>query len=128
MVVARQHLVGSFAGKNYRNVLARELGDKVKRDAARIGQRLIQMPYQLRNEVAEVGRVEPEFMVLRAERERCLPSVLEFVVLVLPAVGAFVADAERLDAFSFVNFAHYGKNRARIQAAAEKDAERHLGN
>src|SRR5687768_18523348 len=79
-VVAAEEFVATIPREDDRHVLAGDLGDIPGRDGGRIGERFVEMTYQL-IEDAERVRTDNELMMLGAEVIRYGSSVLEFIEL-----------------------------------------------
>src|SRR2546423_5041363 len=117
--VSGEQFVSAVAGEHDGDVLARELRDHVGRDGGRVGERLVEVPDEFVNDVADVRR-DDELRVLRAETLGGEARVLQFVVAVF-------AEAYREGLDGSVGVArHQADDRARINAAGEERAERHV--
>ena len=80
--VAGPQLVAAVARQRDGDVLARRLRDVVGRHRGRIGERLVEMPGQLRQQIDDVG-ADDLLVLLDAEMPRDRPRVLELVEPVL---------------------------------------------
>src|SRR5437660_7481652 len=79
--VARKQLVTAVAGKDDRNVVARQFGNHEGGYRGGIGKRLVEMPGQLVNHIADFW-CDKEFVMVRAKLLRRHARVFEFVVAV----------------------------------------------
>ena len=121
MLVAGEELVGALPGQHDFDVAARELGDEKRRDRGEVGDRLVERVHRAREEVLDVHRLDDERVMIGAEMTRHAFGVRALVV----AAGDLEADRKRLDGLR-EHLAHQPDDDARVDAAAQKGAERHV--
>ena len=117
--IATEELVAPDAGHRHLHLAMRQLRDQERHQERRIGQRLVEVLDQGREEVDD-PRLNDQSLVLGAEVLRDTLGVGRLVVI---AVRAVEADTERAHAGAR-RLAHEGHHRRRVDAAAEERAQR----
>src|SRR5437763_382665 len=113
-------LLRTFAQDLDRHRAAREAREQERRDQRRIAERLVEEIWKSLDEVPCSTGIQDLLVVLRAERLRHTAGVDRFVE------GRILeADREGLEAASDVPGGE-GRDGARVDAAGEKDAQRHV--
>ena len=128
--VSADRFIRTFTGEHDRDVVAREFGNEIQRNAARVRHRFIEVRHHGRDRIPEIAAGDAEFMMLRAEMSRCFARIREFIGFLSFNAGwsaGVEANAERLHSFAAGDLAHHGEYRAGIQAAAEKHSKRNIG-
>ena len=118
--VAGQGFVGALAGQHHCHSFARQPGDKIKRNARGPHDGLIFVPDQVRQSTEKILLADQHFMMPRVDVIRHGAREGQFAVRLLG-----VADGKSLDWLA-PHFCHQRRDRARIDAAAQKHAERHV--
>ena len=122
--VAAEKLVAAHAGEDHLHVAARELRHQIGGDEGRVGQRLVQVPHQPRQQAHDIG-LDDDLVVLGAEQPRHLARVGQLVVQLL--CGATLeADGIGLDRPRRMA-RHRRHHRARVDAAGQEGTDRHIG-
>ena len=116
--VAREQLVTAVARQRDGNVLTRRHGDEVRGDGRRVGERLVEVPDEPLDQLRRRRRHDP-WVVLAADVTRHHGRVGQLAVAVVEA------DRGR-DHRAVQEPGHGGDDRARIHAAAQEGAERHV--
>ncbi len=122
-LVAAEQLVAADPREDHRDVLARELRHEVGRDERRVGDRLVHVPDQIRQQRRHV-RLHDDLVMIGAELLGHLPRVRQLVVE-LRAGRALEPDRIGLDRLRAVT-THERHDRARIDAARKERADRHV--
>ena len=119
--IAREQLVATFAGEHHGHRLAREPRHHVRRDRGGLAHRLVLVPDEARQLAQQVRGAHRELAVLGAAVRRDAARERQLAV----GPGCVEADRERLDGAG-AHAAHERHDEARIDAAREQRAERHL--
>ena len=118
--VAGEELVATVARERHRHRAAREARKQERRDQRRVAERLVEEVRQALDEIACSAGVEDLLVVVGAERLRHATGVGGFV-----EGRVFEADREGLETTADVPSGE-GRDRARVDPAGEKDAQRHV--
>ena len=118
-IVAAEQLVAAVARQHHGDVAARHLRDVPRRDRRRIGEWLVEVRHQI-VENRDGVRLDDELVVVGAEMLRDQARVLQLVERRLVE-----ADREGLHARAG-GLRHQADHHARVDAAGEKRAERHV--
>ncbi len=119
-LVASEQLVAAFAGQHHLDVLGRQFGHKIQRDARRKADRLVLVPDHLRHRAEKLVEPDDNLVMLGAEQPRHLRRPSEFAEL-----GLLIAYRERLHR-SVEPPLHDRGDAARVDTSAEEYAERHV--
>ena len=92
--VAAEQLVAADARQDHLDVAARELADQVGGDEGRVGDRLVHVPQQLRQQADDVG-LDDDLVVLGAEQ---LGHAARIRQLVVELLGGAAFEADRVGA------------------------------
>ena len=119
--VATERLVAADSRQRHLHVARRGLGHDVCRDRRGVGERLVERPHDRRQQRLQVGLQDLLVMVgLEAPGDE--PRVRQLVVRRRRAAEAHREGGDP----SRRHLAHAGDHRARVDAAGEEDAERHV--
>src|ERR1035438_2326000 len=118
--VSGQCFIAAFPGKNYFDAFASQLSDEEKRNAGRPDDWLVFMPNKVGESAKKIFAADEHLVVYRIEMLGHSPGVGQL------AVGLFgIPDRKCLDGPA-PDFRHQCGDGARVEAAAEKYAERHI--
>ena len=118
--VAGEGLVAAVARQRHLDLAARHLGQVVHRDHRGVGERLVHLPHQPRQQL-ERARPHHELAVIGAEVRRDAARLLELAELLL-----LETDAEGLDRLRH-RLGHQRHHHAGIDPARQERSERHVG-
>ena len=82
--VAAEQLVGALAGERDRHVLRRELGEREEAERRQVGERLVEMPDELRQVDLPLGERELQLVMIGPEERGHFARVGELVVVGRP--------------------------------------------